>query len=240
LRGMVKDVQGDFKEEVTLYFSYLDAVIHQVTGDLDRALAIYQSPEFSLPSTGDGNYSKTRRDLSILSALNTLMIIRPSSHPSHHRLSSVLSSVEPLALSHPSKNIQAAFHFVHAIILSPASAADALVSDGVDIPNLRTKQKLQSALTAAKQSSNNQIPCLVLNFMCWKFFTGVVSEQAEKSARASQVLARKIQDALWISVADGVLAETLETQGKWAEAEATRKEAREAAARLPLGMRRTV
>jgi len=72
--------------------------------------------------------------------------------------------------------------------------------------------------------------------MSWKFFKGVVGEQAEKSGKATQTLAQKGKDSLWLSVADEALAETLEAQGKRDEAEAVRREGREIARRLPLGM----
>lgn len=74
--------------------------------------------------------------------------------------------------------------------------------------------------------------------MSWKFFRGVVGDQAENSARASQKLAKKSGDSLWISVADGLLADTLEVQGKHAEAVAARKEATAVAEGLPVGVQR--
>lgn len=76
--------------------------------------------------------------------------------------------------------------------------------------------------------------------MSWKFFRGVVGEQAEKSAKASVSLAKKGRDSLWMSVADGVLGETLACQGKGEEAEMVRKEGLEIAARLPVSMQREV
>lgn len=75
--------------------------------------------------------------------------------------------------------------------------------------------------------------CLVLNIMSWKFFTGVVGEQAEKSARASQTLARKVGDALWMSVSAGVLAETLASAGRGHESEIARREGENLAKELP-------
>ena len=72
--------------------------------------------------------------------------------------------------------------------------------------------------------------------MWWKFFRGVVGDQAEKSARASQNLARKGMDRLWISVAAGVLSETLDVMGRVAEAEAVRVEGMEIAKSLPQSM----
>lgn len=76
--------------------------------------------------------------------------------------------------------------------------------------------------------------------MSYKFFRGVVGEQAEKSARASLSMAKKGKDTLWISVADAGLAEALEVQGKAQEAEAARKEGRELAEMLPKVMQREI
>lgn len=81
---------------------------------------------------------------------------------------------------------------------------------------------------------------ITLNFMTWKFFRGSVGDQAEKSARASIQLAKKGRDSLWVSVADGVLAETLEGRGKGEEAEGVGREGREIAGKLPGGMQRFV
>ncbi len=66
----------------------------------------------------------------------------------------------------------------------------------------------------------------------------MVGDQAEKSARASQNLARKGMDRLWASVAAGVLSDTLEVMGRVAEAEEVRKEGREIAKTLPPAMLR--
>ena len=67
-----------------------------------------------------------------------------------------------------------------------------------------------------------------------------MGEQAEKSARASLSLARKGGDRLWWSVADGVLGDTLEVQGKGQEAEGVRSEGREIAGSLEGGLWRGV
>jgi hypothetical protein len=74
---------------------------------------------------------------------------------------------------------------------------------------------------------------MTLNFMSWKFFKGVVGEQAEKSARASQTLAAKGRDVLWGSVAAGVLGDTLEVGGRREEAEKVRGEGLRIASGLP-------
>lgn len=74
---------------------------------------------------------------------------------------------------------------------------------------------------------------MVLNFMSWKFFRGNVGEQAEKSARASQALAQKCMDALWMSVAAGTLGDTLEAAGRIEEARRERTGGEVVAGGLP-------
>ncbi|MCJ1435120.1 hypothetical protein MMC27_004490 [Xylographa pallens] len=222
---------------VSLFIHYLDAMLQQATGDLASALAIFQSSVFALPASPINAHTspplQMQHDLSLLAALNTLLIIRSPTHPKHSHFSTLLSQLEPLALANPSKNIHAAYYLLRA--LSPTS----MTSDPA--PGIvKTKQYLQSALQAAKHTANNQLMCITLNFMSWKFFKGVVGEQAEKSARASLQLAKKGRDSLWIGVANGKLAETLETQGKGEEADAVRREALEVAGRLPVAMQREV
>ena len=63
-----------------------------------------------------------------------------------------------------------------------------------------------------------------------------MTDQAEKSARVSQNLALKVKDPLWICVANGALADTLGVMGKREESEATRREGREWAGKLPIVM----
>lgn len=72
--------------------------------------------------------------------------------------------------------------------------------------------------------------------MSWKFFRGVVGEQAEKSARASQTLAQKCMDRLWMSVAAGTLGNTLEAAGRIEEARRERRGGEVTASGLPEGL----
>ena len=74
---------------------------------------------------------------------------------------------------------------------------------------------------------------MVLNFMSWKFFRGVVGDQAERSARASQSLAHQCMNALWISVSAGLLADTFEVVGRNEEAARARQSGIKASSGLP-------
>ena len=200
---------------------YLEAIIHQGTGNLDLALRSYNSDTLSIQS-----YRKTNRpsrfhlDIALLSALNTLLIIRTPTHPSHSSLPALLSFLEHLCIRHQSKQIQSAYHFLTAT--APSSSTILL-----------TKSALQAALQTAKQSENNQLTCMVLNFICFKFFRGVVGDQSEKSAQASQRLAQKCMDTLWMSVAAGVLSDTLEAAGRFEEARVERQRGELVARNLP-------
>lgn len=46
---------------------------------------------------------------------------------------------------------------------------------------LDTKGFLHTTLNTANQASNNTLICIILNILNYKFFRGVVGEQAEKS-----------------------------------------------------------
>jgi hypothetical protein len=228
----LKDLASDLPESdartIEPFILYLSGVIAQGTGDTASALTIFQSGSFSLSDLVNTHATPTGRDLAILAALNSILIVRLPDHPSHSLLTSLFSSLEPFALQTPNKNVHSAYHLVHATARSPEASVNMI----------KTKQYLSNALSAARETANNQLMCITLNFMSWKFFRGVVASQAEKSAGASHNLAKKGKDSLWISVADGALADTLEMQGKLDEAAAVRKEAVEAAGRLPAAMQR--
>ena len=72
--------------------------------------------------------------------------------------------------------------------------------------------------------------------MSWKFFKGVVGEQAEKSAKASQTLAMQCKDALWMSVSAGVFGDTMEAAGRVEEAMRARENGIATARGLPEGL----
>lgn len=76
--------------------------------------------------------------------------------------------------------------------------------------------------------------------MSWKFFTGVVGEQAEKSARASKVLAGKWGDALWSVVGAGLVGECLEMAGRGGEAEQMMRDGVEGLRAVPEEVRRAL
>ncbi|KAH8689618.1 cohesin loading factor-domain-containing protein [Talaromyces proteolyticus] len=225
LRLAADELGNTLPETISCLIQYATGVIAQSTGDLNAALSAFQSPIFSLSSSSRTTRNDPCRDTSILAALNSILILRQPSHPSHSRLDDVLSTVEPLCLSSCNRYIQAAYYLVCAIVHTDST--------------IQTKQYLQQALQSATAISNSQITCITLTFMSWKYFRGVIGEQAEKSARAGRAMAKKANDRLWVSVTDELLAEMLDRQGKADEAHAVREEADRVLMGLPSAVKST-
>lgn len=74
---------------------------------------------------------------------------------------------------------------------------------------------------------------MTLHVIWFKFFKGVVGEQAEKNARACGAQARRCLDSLWETVAAGVLANALDLASKGNEAEQARRQGELLASKLP-------
>ena len=225
LEGLTTSFGENLPAEVGCLSQYLRGAILQGTGHLDEALAVFRGPTLSLQKASSKSpHGDVRRDMSILAALNSLLILRNPLRTDDRSFDIVLSSIEPSCQSTSNKQIQAAYYLVKAISQTDST--------------LKTKQYLSQALQAARTISNNQITAITLGLMSWKYFKGVVGEQAEKSARAGHAMAKKAGNHLWVSVADAMLADTLEKQGKTTEAAAARDEAMRVALSLPDGLKK--
>lgn len=211
-------------DDLSLSAQYLEGVIQQAVGNLDSALEIFQSPALAIAQINKSTASELHLELSIISALNTLLIIR-SRPQNFDAISPLLEILEPLCAANPNRSLLTAYNLVIATVSDPDSI-------------VRTKQCLQYALQAAKSCGNKQLLCMTLNFLSWKFFRGVVGDQAEKSARTSHITAKLGMDRLWMSVSAGLLGDALEIQGRAKEAEAVKEEGRNIAAGLPAVVRR--
>jgi hypothetical protein len=227
LRPIAEELGDQLPDTIQRLIEYATGALAQATGDLEAALSIFQSPLLSLSSiTSKTARNDPRRDIAILAALNTILILRDPNHPSHSSLPSALALAESFCKGSPNKYIQAAYYLVCATVQTEST--------------IQTKQYLQQALQSATAISNSQITCMTLTFMSWKYFRGVVGEQAEKSARAGRAMAKKANDRLWVSVTDEMLAETLERQGKSEEAEGVRDEGHRVMTGLPPALKRPV
>ncbi len=224
LKTIANQLGSGIPDSLNSLILYLTGTIYQGTGNVAAALEIYQRSALALRPQGNAA-ARGPSEVAILAALNAILILREPSHPNHQHVGALISTVEQFCLHHPNKNIVSAYQLIRATSLNN--------------PIIKTKEYLQIALAHAKSVTNHQLTCITLNFMSWKFFRGVIGEQAEKSAKAATTLAKKCQDSLWTSVADGMLANTLEVQGRFAEAEVTRQQAVVMAQGLPPAMQRT-
>lgn len=215
---------------------YLEALCKHGLGELDVALRLYRSPQLALnpttdfkPSTGGVN------PLKILASLNSILVMR-TSNATVETADQLLLQLEPHCVTHINSNgneygsraMEAAFNILMATSASQTSA------DGLII---KTKQYLQSAVHGAKVTLNNQLLCVVMNIMTKLFFSNIVGEQAEKSAKAGRSLAKKSKDKLWTAVADRMYADTLVRCGKSEEAKEVRTEGQQTMQQLPSAVR---
>ena len=196
---------------------YLAGVYHQGVGDLDTALHIFQDAKFDLPDLQSSNLSAANqfiRDVSLLAALNTIWILQHADRQDHYVNTTLITKLAEICESHPNKDIQTAYNLVVATVNVNPHA-----------PLIKIKKYLGNALAGAKATGNTQFICFTLNIMCGKFFANVVGEQAEKSAMAASMQAKKSGNVLWMSVAEGMLAQCYDVNGKKEKASNTFEQA---------------
>ncbi|KAK2855580.1 hypothetical protein FQN49_005055 [Arthroderma sp. PD_2] len=212
VRNILAELGETANENIKCLAEYARGIIHQATGDLTAAMAIFRQPMFSLANiTNKTSRSCPHRDTLILANLNLVLLLRDPSKTDHSLAAETLSIVGPHCQNSPNKYIRAAHSLISATIHTEST--------------IQTKRDLHQALQAATAIQNCQITCVALTFMSWKYFRGVVGEQSEKSAMAARAMARKADDKLWMSVTEDLLAETLDRQGKSGEAQTLRDKA---------------
>ncbi|KAI5302036.1 hypothetical protein KEM56_001107, partial [Ascosphaera pollenicola] len=222
LNGIAEQL-GDGLDIVTKsMILYVKGVIHQSTGDLDSAITAYQNPIFDLePFKSKGTQICIQRDIAILAALNTVLLHYEPQSPS---LSiEILQRVEPYCQNNPNQRVKAAYHIISATIRGESS--------------VQTKQDLSFAVNIAKATSNIQVTYLAVTFLAWKYFSGVISEQAEKNTMLAHATAKLADNKLWRSITEELLADSLERHGKPREAVAAKRRADAIVATLPPALR---
>ena len=196
---------------------YLTGIYHQGIGDLDAALQIFQDEQFNLlPFAGSipASGGHIERDIALLAALNALWILQEAPRQDAFKNTTLVAKLEPLCINNANRDIETAFHLVQATVNTDPPA-----------PLYTIKGALKAALSGAQSTANTQFLCITLNVMCARFFANVVGAQAEKSAMAAAVQAKKSGNVLWRSVAEGMLAQCYEVQGKHLEAKAALEQA---------------
>ncbi|KAL0465691.1 cohesin loading factor domain-containing protein [Neurospora intermedia] len=201
-----------FLDVLTLY---LTGVFKQGTCRLGEALVIWKDPRFAMDRRGlpQNNTSHIISELCILAALNRIWIMQAPAFSNDGETAQLLDFLRPLCEDNPDLDIRITYNLVLAsITLDPP------------LPINQVKQHMKLSLNGAQNTSNTHFLSIALNIMRNKLFENVVGEQALKSARAGTAQARKSGNLLWMSVAEGMLAQSLEQQGLKEEAEKTREE----------------
>ncbi|KAI9657059.1 MAG: hypothetical protein M1821_003225 [Bathelium mastoideum] len=232
LRRMLKEFPYQIPPHAQSLMLYLQGSIHQSSGNLDLALKVFRSSALAL-SPPSNRISAPHQQLTILAALNSVLILRNPSLNSYPEASEVLGRLQPLCSDHSCKSIRAAFTLVQALVASTEDEAQSGKPSMVT-----TKTSLSTSLSLAKTTQNAQITALVLNVLTQIFFTGISGEQAEKSARAARATASNWRSPLWTAVADGMLEQTLGLLGKESEKKAVTADGMEKLAQLPEGIRK--
>jgi hypothetical protein len=205
--------QSDFLDVLTLY---LEGVYHQGTASLSQAMEIWKDGKFETDWSGapKANGSRIATELSILAVLNRLWIMQEPSHEDLDETAELVDLLRPICEDNPDLEIRTVYN----LVLSSIRTKPPLSVNQV-------KRHIQQSLSGAQQTSNTQYLSIALNIMRCRLFENVVGEQALKSAKAGSAQARKSGNVLWMSVADGMLAQSFEMQGALAEARATQEAA---------------
>lgn len=194
---------------------YMKAVCFQGRCMPDEALEIYSHERFKVHHpAGPDSQNIIPRELSILSALNRLWIMQDPRYRDDSKATAIAEDIKDLCSSHPDPDLKTVFSLVMASISHnpPLSIND-------------VKKHLQGALSSSQVTRNIQCLSIALSIMRYRLFEGVVGEQALKSAKAAAAQADKVDNLLWRSVSQGMLAASYEMMGQRDESARRRAEA---------------
>lgn len=222
---------------------YLKGVLRQGQGELNEALELFEDSRLALPAVSDGSPSSSsavamassagpaaaaaaaananaasaneghlRQEVMLLAAMNRLMIMQLNRLRDEPKINMLVEQLKQTCVNHPNPEIKTAYSLVMAAITTepPLSMHE-------------IKSHIQQGLNGSTVSGNAQCLNIALNTMRYRLFENVVGEQALKSAKAGSTQAKKSGNILWMSVADGMLADTYEVQGQTAQAQVSRQ-----------------
>lgn len=193
---------------------YVTGVYYQGTGDLDKAHEIFSDSRFAIADSNDtplGGAGSTPPEVSLLAALNRIWIMQEPSRRDDQQTTDLLERVRPYCVDHAIIDIRTAFNLaVAAIETYPPQSMQTV------------KRHISTGLKFSQAALNVQLLCVALNLMRACLFDSVVGDQAVKSAKAGRAQAQKAGNLLWMSVAEGMLAQTEEMQGQMIEAQRLR------------------
>lgn len=194
---------------------YVTGVYHQGTGDIARALQIFSDQRFAIPVAGteDSKAGAPPPEVALLAAMNKIWIMQDPSHRDDEELTELIEKITPHCSDHADVDIRTAFNLMQAALQTEPRQSMQTV-----------KKHIQVGLKWAQGANNTQLLAVALNLMRSVLFENVVGDQAVKSAKAGRQQAHKAGNLLWMSVADGMLAQTEEMQGQVDEAEQLRQD----------------
>lgn len=190
---------------------YVTGVYHQGTGDLDSAYRTFSDPRFAILDADNvkhGNTTTAPPEVSLLAALNCIWIMQEPSRRDVEQATEILERVRPYCAEHTDIDVRTAFNLVAAAVETNPPQSIQLI-----------KRHISTGVNLAKGANNTHLLGVALNLMRSCLFDSVVGDQAVKSAKAGRMQAGRAGNELWMSVADGMLAETEEMQGQHEEAE---------------------
>jgi hypothetical protein len=185
-----------YSSNLSRWIMYLQGVVEQGCANTETAREIFQrilSQQISKVTMASKRSGSVSDDISILSRLNLLFILRDPENPPSPESESILQDLMAMdATKHPNPAIRSAMGLITAMI-NPREAIT------------KKKAALQQALTGSRAINNGQLLAVTMAAMVGMFFTDiVVGDQARKSRHTARVLAKKAENPLWISVADGL------------------------------------
>ncbi|KAF6819757.1 75k gamma secalin [Colletotrichum sojae] len=199
-----------------LFSLYLSGVYHQGTGDLETALLLFEDERLSIRAgqAGVSGRKPAKLELCILAALNRLWILQDPSYSDSMTSTNLLDTLRPICVEHQDPDIRTAFNLVQ---------ATAQTNPPPSMHQIKTS--ITNSLNGSKVTGNVHCLAIALSIMRYRLFDNVVGEQALKSARAASTQAKRSGNLLWMSVADGMLADSFEVQALFADAEGARQTA---------------
>lgn len=200
---------------LNLLVLYVKGVYYQGTGDLQKAFEAFSERQLDVPDPNDPNTSNTGMappEVALLATLNRIWILQEPSRRDDLQTMELVERVRPYCTDHPDSDIRTAFNLVVAAIETNPPQSMGTV-----------KRHISSGLKWAQAANNTQLLGVALNLMRSCLFDSVVGDQAVKSAKAGKAQAQKAGNLLWMSVAEGMLAQTEEMQGQVEEAERLRQ-----------------
>lgn len=195
---------------------YMTGVYYQGTGNLDAALEVFEDERFAIGEMGSksGAAGSNPSSIAILAYFNRLWIMQEPSRRDDEQTAELIEKLRAYCVNHADEEIKTAFSLVQAGIENNPQSSTPL---GV------VKNHIGSGLNGSKATSNTMLLAIALCLMRNCLFENVVGDQTVKSARAGSAQAKKTGNLLWMSLADGMLAQTCDMQGNVEEAQALRE-----------------